>query len=150
MSADRTLDLHDVTERWAHSDIARDAARILDRRVPGTLRRGPVAATLRGRGFGHALHPVLTDIPLGMWMAATVLDVVGLGRWRRASLLLTPRPDSSRRSPRSRQGWPSGRASPTRTAAPPRCTRRSTAWRPRCSPHPRWRRPGTGQVSARC
>jgi uncharacterized membrane protein len=89
MSVDRSPDLHDVAERWARSDVARDAARVLDRRVPGALRRGPVAATLRGRGFGHALHPVLTDIPLGMWMAATVLDVAGFGRWRRASLLLT-------------------------------------------------------------
>jgi uncharacterized membrane protein len=89
MPVDRTLDLHDVTERWAKSDVAREAASALDRRVPGPLRRGPVATALRGRGFGHALHPVLTDVPLGMWMAATVLDVVGLGRWRRASLLLT-------------------------------------------------------------
>jgi uncharacterized membrane protein len=89
MSVDRSPDLHDVAERWADSDVARDAARVLDRRVPGALRRGRVAEALRGRGLGHALHPVLTDLPLGLWMTATVLDVVGLGRWRRASLLLT-------------------------------------------------------------
>ena len=32
---------------------------------------------LRGGWFGHALHPVLTDFPLGYWMSASLLDLVG-------------------------------------------------------------------------
>ena len=32
---------------------------------------------LRGAWFGHALHPVLTDFPLGAWMSASLLDLVG-------------------------------------------------------------------------
>ena len=32
---------------------------------------------LRGAWLGHALHPSLTDVPLGLWTAASVLDVVG-------------------------------------------------------------------------
>ncbi len=32
---------------------------------------------LRGAWLGHALHPVLTDLPIGFWMSASVLDVVG-------------------------------------------------------------------------
>lgn len=32
---------------------------------------------LRGRWLGHALHPLLTDLPLGLWTATTVLDLVG-------------------------------------------------------------------------
>jgi uncharacterized membrane protein len=32
---------------------------------------------LQGRPLGHALHPVLTDVPIGAWASATVLDVVG-------------------------------------------------------------------------
>lgn len=39
----------------------------------------------RGAGFGHALHPVLTDFPLGAWMSATLLDLVGGRGARRAS-----------------------------------------------------------------
>ena len=34
-------------------------------------------ALLLGKQLGHALHPVLTDAPLGAWMSATVLDLVG-------------------------------------------------------------------------
>ena len=40
---------------------------------------------LRGAWFGHALHPVLTDFPLGAWMSASVLDLVGGRTARRAS-----------------------------------------------------------------
>src|ERR671937_183572 len=31
---------------------------------------------LHGRWLGHALHPVLTDVPIGLWLASAVLDVV--------------------------------------------------------------------------
>jgi uncharacterized membrane protein len=34
-------------------------------------------ALLRGEWFGHGVHPALTDVPLGMWLSASVLDVVG-------------------------------------------------------------------------
>jgi hypothetical protein len=36
-----------------------------------------VAPFLRGKGSGHALHPFLTDLPIGFWTSASVLDVVG-------------------------------------------------------------------------
>lgn len=33
---------------------------------------------LRGTSwFGHSLHPTLTDFPLGAWMSATLLDLLG-------------------------------------------------------------------------
>lgn len=34
-------------------------------------------STLRGDWLGHAVHPALTDLPLGCWIGATVLDVTG-------------------------------------------------------------------------
>jgi len=40
----------------------------------GTGARG---ALLRGDWLGHALHPVLTDLVLGTWTSASVLDVLG-------------------------------------------------------------------------
>src|ERR1700736_6125725 len=32
---------------------------------------------LHGRWLGHALHPVLTDLPIGMWAGSLLLDTVG-------------------------------------------------------------------------
>lgn len=40
----------------------------------GTGTRGSL---LRGEWLGHAIHPVLTDIPLGTWTSATLLDLFG-------------------------------------------------------------------------
>ena len=40
---------------------------------------------LSGAWMGHALHPLLTDFPLGAWMSATLLDLVGGRRSREAA-----------------------------------------------------------------
>jgi uncharacterized membrane protein len=32
---------------------------------------------LRGAWLGHAVHPPLTDVPIGLWTSAVVLDLVG-------------------------------------------------------------------------
>jgi nitrite reductase/ring-hydroxylating ferredoxin subunit/uncharacterized membrane protein len=48
-----------------------------------------LANALHGVWLGHPLHPVLTDIPLGSWTAATVLDaceeIGGHGAWGRGA-----------------------------------------------------------------
>lgn len=41
---------------------------------------------LHGRWLGHALHPVLSDLPIGFWTSAFVLDLVGA---RRSARFLT-------------------------------------------------------------
>lgn len=41
-----------------------------------------------GAWLGHALHPILTDFPLGAFASATVLDLVGGHRSRPAAALL--------------------------------------------------------------
>jgi uncharacterized membrane protein len=46
---------------------------------------GPVRSALGGRWLGHALHPMLTDFPLGTWMSASLLDLVGGPSSRTAS-----------------------------------------------------------------
>ncbi len=43
---------------------------------PLTRRRG-LMDVLHGRWLGHALHPVLSDLPLGMWASVPVLDLIG-------------------------------------------------------------------------
>ncbi|MHB8489334.1 MAG: Rieske (2Fe-2S) protein [Candidatus Dormibacteria bacterium] len=43
---------------------------------PLTARR-TLMDMLHGRWFGHALHPALSDMPLGMWTSVPVLDLIG-------------------------------------------------------------------------
>jgi uncharacterized membrane protein len=40
---------------------------------------------LRGRWLGHALHPLLTDFPLGAWTCTSLLDLFGGRRSRPAA-----------------------------------------------------------------
>jgi nitrite reductase/ring-hydroxylating ferredoxin subunit len=51
--------------------------RVLDTALaPVTSRRG-LMDLLHGRRLGHALHPALSDLPLGFWAAVPVLDLAG-------------------------------------------------------------------------
>ena len=44
--------------------------------LSGKILRSPrTEGALRGERLGHALHPLLTDFPLGAWLSATLLDV---------------------------------------------------------------------------
>ena len=46
-------------------------------RVTSPLGQPGARRLLGGDWMGHALHPSLTDLPLGLWTAASVLDVLG-------------------------------------------------------------------------
>jgi nitrite reductase/ring-hydroxylating ferredoxin subunit len=45
--------------------------------VRGAIGPGEVKAALSGTWLGHALHPLLTDVVIGSFVSATVLDVIG-------------------------------------------------------------------------
>lgn len=62
--------------------------RTLEPYVSQLFGSGGRGAVLRGDWLGHALHPALTDVVLGTWTSATVLDVAGRGRWPEAARLL--------------------------------------------------------------
>jgi uncharacterized membrane protein len=53
------------------------AATTLRRVADGVVRSPRLAGALRGDWLGHALHPLLTDFPLGAWMSASFLDLFG-------------------------------------------------------------------------
>jgi uncharacterized membrane protein len=71
------------------------AARLQE--LAGPLDSGRVGEILRGDWLGHALHPLLTDLPLGLWLGTGMLDLFGGKRSRPAAqqllgmgLLLVP------------------------------------------------------------
>jgi uncharacterized membrane protein len=49
------------------------------------IANGPPAPLLRGDPLGHALHPMLTDLPIGFFTSSFMLDLVGGRRGRHAS-----------------------------------------------------------------
>jgi uncharacterized membrane protein len=65
-------------------------ARVLERVL--TTVTAPVVPSddspLRSDALGHRLHPVLTDLPLGCWTSATILDALGGKQGRSASTTL--------------------------------------------------------------
>ncbi len=48
-------------------------------------RRDDVKSLLSGGWLGHRLHPLLTDIPIGAWTSASLLDLVGGRAGRRVA-----------------------------------------------------------------
>ncbi len=99
-------------------------------RVAAKIAAGPSGAAWRGERLGHALHPLLTDFPLGCWIGAGLLDLVGGRSSRRAAqrlvglgLLFVP--------PTALAGWPT--TTPfvlrVRAASPPRMPSGTAAWR---------------------
>jgi nitrite reductase/ring-hydroxylating ferredoxin subunit/uncharacterized membrane protein len=58
------------------SDALQPAIGQLFRR--GGTRGQKLKDVLNGTWLGHPLHPALTDVPIGCWTAALVLDVVGV------------------------------------------------------------------------
>ena len=42
---------------------------------------GTRGSVLRGEWLGHAVHPLLTDVVLGTWTSASILDLLGGPEW---------------------------------------------------------------------
>ncbi len=61
------------------------AASGLERVTSAIPRHGPVKDVLSGTWLDHPLHPMLTDLPIGFWTSAWVLDIVGGERDRDAA-----------------------------------------------------------------
>ena len=80
MSAPRAIPTPAIVEWTKRLEAWPGADAIADRMQHGAdaLLSDPVrAAALRGMWLGHAVHPLLTDLPLGAWTSAAVLDVFG-------------------------------------------------------------------------
>lgn len=76
--------LYALAERVGSLDGLDEPAEAVARKVRGLLDPGAVKDAISGAWLGHALHPLLTDIPIGSWSSATMLDLFG-GRRSRAA-----------------------------------------------------------------
>ena len=71
-------------ESWDGADAV---SRVLGP-ISGPLGHEPLRGLLLGRGSGHALHPVLTDLAIGFWTSSATLDLLRRGRSAEASRAL--------------------------------------------------------------
>jgi nitrite reductase/ring-hydroxylating ferredoxin subunit/uncharacterized membrane protein len=60
----------------------------LSEAVGRVTHRSPVSSILGGTWLGHPLHPALTDVPIGCWTAAVLVDLAGGPEGRRTARFL--------------------------------------------------------------
>ena len=73
----RSPAVHDVVDALARREDLDGAAKPLGKLVRDTVPPGPVKDALSGVALGHPLHPLLTDLPIGTWTSALLLDWIG-------------------------------------------------------------------------
>lgn len=73
----RTPRSHAAVESLAQVDALDGPADFIASKVRELVPNGPVKDALSGTWLGHALHPLLTDIPIGTWTSALLLDWLG-------------------------------------------------------------------------
>jgi nitrite reductase/ring-hydroxylating ferredoxin subunit/uncharacterized membrane protein len=67
----------DAVDAIAGAQPLDEPAATIAKKVRDTVPAGPVKDALSGTWLGHALHPLLTDLPIGTWTSAVVLDWLG-------------------------------------------------------------------------
>lgn len=77
--------LVEAVRRMEASEGLDGPAAVVERVANAVAPAGPVQDALTGRWMGHALHPLLTDLPIGFWTSSFVLDLVGGKGARRSS-----------------------------------------------------------------
>jgi nitrite reductase/ring-hydroxylating ferredoxin subunit/uncharacterized membrane protein len=76
--------LRKLTEAIEGSEAVDGLSAVLD--IEARVTRGATTKNLlSGTWLGHTLHPLLTDIPIGTWVSASVLDLIGGRSSRRAA-----------------------------------------------------------------
>lgn len=68
---------HEISKAVAGMAALDAPAKAIVGQVTKLLPAGPVKDVISGVPIGHALHPLLTDVPIGTWTSATILDLVG-------------------------------------------------------------------------
>jgi len=69
--------LHELAERLEGAAPLDAPAKAIGKKVRGALKPGTVKDLVSGTWLGHALHPILTDVVIGSWTSATLLDLLG-------------------------------------------------------------------------
>ena len=80
-----TSPLNEFAARIESLDALDAPGRAIGRTVRGLLPGGAGKDVLSGAHIGHALHPLLSDVPIGTWTSSVILDWIGGRKARTAS-----------------------------------------------------------------
>ena len=80
--------VRDLVQRVATSESVDQVGKPVSSAVANVLSNRTVKDALSGTWLGHPLHPMLTDVPIGSWTSAFVLDLVGGERGHQAADML--------------------------------------------------------------
>ena len=69
--------LHAAAESVGRVAAIDAPAKKLGKAVRNAIPKGPVKDAVSGTWLGHALHPLITDMVIGPWTSALILDAVG-------------------------------------------------------------------------
>ncbi len=72
------MTLHDVATRIGDRQELDQLTGPLTRAAKKIIPAGPIKDLLTGTPLGHPVHPLLTDVPIGCYTAATLLDLIGV------------------------------------------------------------------------
>src|SRR5947209_2671245 len=80
--------LEPLVRRLESAEELDPAAKAIGSAVRDNLPSGPVKDALSGTWLGHALHPMLTDVVIGSFTSASLLDVLAPGDGRASERLI--------------------------------------------------------------
>lgn len=63
--------------RLEEADALDPAVAVLEPVAGAVVADDRLHSLLHGHAMGHALHPAMTDVPIGAWLSAAVLDLTG-------------------------------------------------------------------------
>ena len=79
-----TSPLNALAARVEATEALDGPAEAIGRTVRSAIPAGAVKEALSGAWLGHALHPLVSDVPIGTWTSSVLLDWIG-GRDGRTS-----------------------------------------------------------------
>lgn len=71
------MKLNDIVRFIERQEVLDGPAEFVSGKAQQLLGKEPLKSALSGRWLGHPLHPTLTDLPIGLWTGALLLDLVG-------------------------------------------------------------------------
>ena len=83
-----TDNIRQLVHQLATNETLDRLGKPLASKVGEIIGTGTVKDLLSGTWLGHPLHPMLTDLPIGSWTSAFVLDVIGGERGHQAADML--------------------------------------------------------------